>query len=60
VDSYRGLIPTIEIPAGTSGQLMFVYRPSWLVWGGVVSISCLAMIVLSGVFAISQTQRFTS
>ncbi len=59
VSSYRGLIPTIEIPAGTSGRLMFVYRPPWLIWGGVVSISCLTMIVLSGVFALSQTQRFT-
>jgi hypothetical protein len=60
VDSYRGLIPTIEIPAGTSGRLLFVYRPPWLIWGGVVSISCLAMLVVSGVFAVNQTRRFTS
>ncbi len=36
VDSYRGLIPTIEIPAGTNGRLIMVYRPSWLTWGGAV------------------------
>jgi len=57
VDSYRGLIPTIEIPAGTSGRLTMVYRPAWLVWGGGVSISCLAAVAASGVFAIGQTRR---
>jgi hypothetical protein len=60
VDSYRGLIPTIEIPAGASGRLMFVYRPPWLIWGGVASISCLAAMLVSGVFAIGQTRRLTS
>jgi hypothetical protein len=60
VDSYRGLFPTIEIPAGSSGRLMMVYRPAWLVWGGVVSISSLALFAMSGVFAISQTRRLTS
>jgi len=60
VDSDRGLIPTIEIPGGTSGRLMMVYRPPWLIWGGTVSISCLAMWAVSGVFALSQTRRLTS
>ncbi len=55
VDSYRGLIPTIEIPAGTSGRLLMVYRPTWLIWGGVISISCLALIAVSVLFAIGQT-----
>jgi hypothetical protein len=57
VDSYRGLIPMVEIPAGTSGRLMIVYRPPWLIWGGVVSTSCLAIMAASGVFALGQTRR---
>jgi len=60
VDSYRGLIPTIEIPPGINGRLLVVYRPPCLVWGAVISISCLAVLVVSGVFAVSQTRRFTS
>lgn len=46
VDSYRGLFPVIEVPAGTNGRLIMVYRPPWLVWGGTVAgLSLLAMIV---------------
>jgi hypothetical protein len=37
VDSYRGLIPVVELPAGTSGRLTMVYRPSWLLWGGAIA-----------------------
>jgi uncharacterized membrane protein YfhO len=57
VDSYRGLIPTIEIPAGTSGRLTMVYRPAWLIWGGGVSILCLSIMAVSGVLAISGKRR---
>ena len=32
VDSYRGLIPIIEIPAGMSGRLTLVFRPWWLIY----------------------------
>ena len=60
VDSYRGLFPVIEIPAGTNGRLMLVYRPPWLIWGGTVSISCLAIIATGVVFAFSQRRRVTS
>jgi hypothetical protein len=42
VDSYRGLMPIVEIPAGTNGRLTLVYRPWWLVYGGVISVACLA------------------
>jgi len=49
VDSYRGLIPTIEIPAGTRGRLTMVYRPAWLVLGGSVSILCVSIVAVSGV-----------
>ncbi|MEY2510096.1 MAG: hypothetical protein QOE26_859 [Verrucomicrobiota bacterium] len=57
VDSYRGLIPTIEIPAGTNGRLTMVYRPAWLVRGGSVSILCLSIVAVSGVLAISGKRR---
>jgi hypothetical protein len=57
VDSYRGLIPMIEIPAGTSGRLTMVYRPAWLVRGGSVSILCLGIVAVSGVLAISGKRR---
>jgi len=37
VTSYRGLMPLVEIPSGTSGRLTIIYRPWWLVWGGVAA-----------------------
>jgi hypothetical protein len=46
VNSDRGLIPVIEVPAGTTGRLTMVYRPPWLVWGGAIAaISLLAILV---------------
>ena len=47
VDSYRRLIPIIEIPAGTSGRLTMVYRPAWLIWGGGLSVLCLSILIVS-------------
>jgi hypothetical protein len=50
VDSYRGLFPIIEVPAGSRDRLVLVYRPPWLVYGGGLSI--LSVIVfLAGVVA---------
>ena len=40
VDSYRGLFPIVEIPAGTHGRVTLIYRPWWLVTGGALSICC--------------------
>jgi hypothetical protein len=57
VNSYRGLMPSVEVPAGTSGRLELFYRPWWLVWGGIVSISGLAIMLVSCIFAIKQTRR---
>ncbi|MDP9098293.1 MAG: hypothetical protein M3N48_04775 [Verrucomicrobiota bacterium] len=54
VDSYRGLMPTIEIPAGTTGRLSLIYRPAWLVWGGGVSILCVGIVAVAGVFAMGK------
>ncbi|MDP9004385.1 MAG: hypothetical protein M3N12_06285 [Verrucomicrobiota bacterium] len=47
VESYRGLIPVIEVPAGTCGRLTMIYRPPWLLWGGALSASCLSVLLVS-------------
>ena len=54
VDSYRGLIPVIEVPAGINGRLTMVYRPRWLLWGCAMSILCAAF-CLSGVVTAAVT-----
>jgi hypothetical protein len=51
VDSYRGLIPIVELPAGSQGQLVLSYRPWWLIFGGGLSIFSAAVVVLSALFA---------
>ncbi len=43
VDSYRGLFPIVEVPAGTNGRLTLIYRPWWLVAGVAISIFCAAI-----------------
>jgi hypothetical protein len=53
VTPYRGLFPIVEIPAGARGQLMLVYRPSWLVWGGSLAVGC-GLVFLLGVIAASR------
>jgi arabinofuranan 3-O-arabinosyltransferase len=50
VTSYRGLFPTVEVPAGVHGWLTLIYRPSWLEWGGSLAVAC-GLIVLLGVIA---------
>ena len=40
VDSYRGLFPIVQVPAGTQGRLTLIYRPRWLVIGVILSICC--------------------
>ncbi|HVF70698.1 MAG TPA: hypothetical protein VM940_03730 [Chthoniobacterales bacterium] len=37
VDSYRRLMPLIQVPAGTAGRLVVSFRPWWFQWGGAVS-----------------------
>jgi hypothetical protein len=51
VDSYRGLMPIIEIAPGMSGRLTLVYRPWWLVLGGATSFACLIFILLAALRA---------
>lgn len=52
VDSYRGLFPTVELPAGSHGHLVLTYRPIWLVVGGGLSILCAIFFVASIVVAV--------
>jgi hypothetical protein len=40
VDSYRRLIPLVELPPGSHGRLILSYRPWWLIYGGGLSILC--------------------
>jgi len=54
VSSYRGLIPLLEIPAGTSGRLEIVYRPWWLIVGGIVAALSFVAMVGSAAIALSR------
>jgi hypothetical protein len=45
VDSYRGLFPIVELPPGSRGRLMLAYRPSWLVYGGALSVLCVGIFI---------------
>ncbi len=47
VDSYRGLIPVIEVPADSHGRLTLSYCPTWLVVGGTISLICAAFACIS-------------
>ena len=60
VDSYRGLMPTIEIPAGMSGRLTLVYRPWWLMYGGGLSILCLGIVSVSLIVAVCSADKATN
>ena len=46
VSSYRGLFPLVEVPANAHGQLILVYRPSWLIWGGSAAVGCALVVIL--------------
>lgn len=54
VESYRGLLPTIEVPAGISGRLTLSYRPWWLVWGAGLSVFCAAFFMIGSVLALRE------
>jgi hypothetical protein len=57
VSSYRGLLPVIELPAGTNGRLTLVYRPWWLLWGGGFSALCFGIVILSSAVSALQLRR---
>jgi hypothetical protein len=56
VDSYRGLMPTIEIPPGLTGRLTLIYRPRWLVVGITMAAFC-ALLWIGGVLAAVRFRR---
>jgi len=47
VDSYRGLFPVVEVPADSHTKLTLIYRPTWLLYGGGLSILCAAIWFIS-------------
>lgn len=51
IDSYRGLFPIVEVPAGSHGKLTLIYRPWWLVAGGGLSILCAIFFLIASVLA---------
>jgi hypothetical protein len=57
VSSYRGLIPLVDIPPGSSGRLVIAFRPRWLVLGGAIAAASLAAFVASTAFAFSRCLR---
>jgi uncharacterized membrane protein YfhO len=58
LDSYRGLMPTVEILPGTNGRLILTYRPGWLVWGSV--IAGISLLVLLSPLLITRLVRRTN
>jgi hypothetical protein len=59
VNSYRGLFPIVEIPAGTHGRLTLVYRPWWLIAGCALAIVSCAVFAI-GLFTACRTSRTRS
>jgi hypothetical protein len=57
VDSYRGLIPTIEVPAGLNGRLRLSYRPWWLICGTGLSLFSAAILAVGSVLALREKRR---
>jgi hypothetical protein len=57
VTSYRGSIPLIEVPAGSKGRLILVYRPWWLICGGWLSIGSLGVVCAGLAVAFAQRTK---
>jgi hypothetical protein len=57
VDSYRGLVPTIEVPPGMSGRLTMAYRPWWLMGGAIAAGATLLILLGSMIAAVRETRR---
>jgi hypothetical protein len=56
VTSYRGLLPIVEVPAGSHGRLTFTYRPYWLKWGSAAAVAC-GLALMLGLFAATSQRR---
>jgi hypothetical protein len=57
VDSDRGLIPVVEVPAGANGRLTLIYRPLWLLCGGALSVFCLGVVLFGSTISALQHWR---
>jgi hypothetical protein len=57
VTSYRGLLPIVEVPAGSHGRLTLTYRPYWLKYGSAAAVACVLALLL-GFFAATSQRRF--
>jgi hypothetical protein len=55
VTAFRGLTPTVEVPAGRSGRLELVYRPTPLLFGGAIA-GASAVALLAAAFALRKTE----
>ena len=49
VDSYRGLIPIVDLPPGSRGRLVLTYRPDWLIYG--IALSAGSFVIFAGSLA---------
>jgi len=47
VTSYRGLFPTVDVPAGAHGRLALIYRPGWLILGNATGAACVLVFLLA-------------
>jgi hypothetical protein len=56
VTSYRGLLPIVEVPAGSHGRVTLTYRPYWLKWGNAAAVACVLALTL-GFFAATSQRR---
>ena len=57
VDSYRSLFPIVEVPAGSHGKFALVYRPPWLIFGGILSILSAAIWLIGAIAAGARRSR---
>ena len=55
VDSYRGLFPIVEVPAGLHGRLTLIYRPWWLIVGSAFALIS-AVVFALGLFATNRSR----
>jgi len=54
VTSYHGLLPIVEVPAGSHGRLTLTYWPDWLTYGTSAAVVCTLVVILSAFAAIIQ------
>ena len=47
VTSYRGLFPTVVVPAGVHGRLALIYQPVWLILGSATAAACVLVVLLA-------------